>query len=303
MRTLFDEFTKRFLARLVGGGAQVETQATVEAEAQHIDMTSVPTAEGAAWRASLGWLGRMVEQTCLFECYHDVPSLEEWRDCVHKQSAWHQARRREARRLDKEIPPCPQLWVVSAGRPDQVIARYGLVRMRGWPEGFYGWRGVDVGLVVVRELPVQPDTLFLRLLGAGRTLSGALVEGFNHPLLIELGFRELVVALRLNMDDITEEDRAAMENLDEVYARWESATIAKGIEKGFEKGIEKGIQRGIEKGIHQSLLNIYAARFGDVPPAIAEAVARIGDLEALSGLTTRFAVGTRAQIGESLGIV
>ena len=104
--------------------------------------------------AFLGWLKPILDAgDVLLEFYHDLPSLEEWRDCVHKQSTWHRLRRKEhekkekafketqsARKRKKGLPPLtfPALCVISAGRPDGILDQFQMQPLPHWPTGFYG---------------------------------------------------------------------------------------------------------------------------------------------------------------------
>jgi hypothetical protein len=67
------------------------------------------------------------------------------------------------------------MWLLCAGRPDAALEAFRATPSVGWPAGFYDLGdGLPLSIVVLSELEATDDTLALRLMGAGRTLVGAL---------------------------------------------------------------------------------------------------------------------------------
>lgn len=67
--------------------------------------------------------------------------------------------------------------MISSGRPKGGIEGLRLHPLEDWPPGIYeGPPLLWTRLVVVSELPVRPDTLLVRLLGAGQVLKQAITE-------------------------------------------------------------------------------------------------------------------------------
>jgi hypothetical protein len=88
----------------------------------------------------------------------------------------------QSERRSKRHRELPQTWVIGAnpakGAADELAAR----PRGGWPAGFhFGPPALPVHLVSLRELPVSPDTLVLRLLGTGDVLERALAEQAALP--------------------------------------------------------------------------------------------------------------------------
>jgi hypothetical protein len=72
--------------------------------------------------------------------------------------------------------------MLATGRPQSVLAGYGLISMPAFPPGFYEGREAEaMGAVVLRELPPTPETLLLRLMGRGPVLASALRELAQLP--------------------------------------------------------------------------------------------------------------------------
>ena len=80
-------------------------------------------------------------------------------------------------RGERAAPPrlaLPWLVVISPGRPETVIQRYGCVPLR--PGLYEAVAGLRMRVVVLAELPRTRDTLILRMLGAGRLFEEALAD-------------------------------------------------------------------------------------------------------------------------------
>lgn len=142
------------------------------------DVWAEPKGENTIVLEQLGALGRMLDLgACLIELFSQPPRLDEFRTCVLKQMALDQEEAQEAEREKRAEPAYPRLWVLSPGRPRDVIDKMSLHEMDQWPRGF--WQGTEFNafhLIVASELPRTPDTLFLRLLSPGDTFREAVHE-------------------------------------------------------------------------------------------------------------------------------
>ncbi|HEU4537555.1 MAG TPA: hypothetical protein VFS00_25725 [Polyangiaceae bacterium] len=178
MRHRFDRIGKDLLRGALEPGGAVATELEVPtADAQAVDTWFEPAPERQAERQRAGLLGRMAETPTMFEPFHDPPSLDEVRGCVRKQLALDHHRALEARKQGRPRPAFPRLWALSTGRPDGVLAGYGLTPIAGWPPGFYEGRPAEaMGVVVLRELPREHETLLLRLMGSGAVLRAAIED-------------------------------------------------------------------------------------------------------------------------------
>jgi hypothetical protein len=279
MRHRFDQIGKKILREALTPSGEVKTQLEVPAaDAQAVDTWFEPAAEREAERQRAGLLGRMASQPTLFEPFHDPPSIDDVRDCLRKQLTLDHARVLEARKRAQPRPPFPQLWVLSTGRPESVLVGFGLRAMAGWPAGFYEGHEADaVGVVVLRELPRERDTLLLRLMGAGAVLKEALAELGRLP--ADAWERQvampvlIAVKAQIPQDSPSEEEREFLMSIDSVYEQWEQQVT--------EKGIELGIERGRELEAKQTLRMLYEARFGPMPDALTAMIEATHDTAAL----------------------
>ena len=320
----YDQFAKSLLDTLLRPVGTVRSQHEVRSAAQAVDMWFEPAPERAAERARLGPLARISEEACMLEPFHQPPGLAAVRACIRKQynlAHWQErearaardstaaegsqestaAREKEKEQGTTEVP-FPRLWIISAGRPETVLARYEMRRMDGdsnegsdgdsdgdgdgWLPGF--WQAADghaLHVVVLRDLPETLDTLLLRLLGAGTTHRNAVIElaalpddSWQRQLAMPL-----MVAFRFQVPpglyDDSEDDMQYTEALERLYAEWEQRVKDQGREQGL-------------KALRNSIINLYQARFGSMPEDLRAALTRIMKEETLEGLVT--VTGTRS---------
>jgi hypothetical protein len=138
-----------------------------------------------------------------------------------------------------------------------------------------------VGVVVLRELPRDRDTLLLRLMGAGAVLKEALTELSRLPM--DAWEREvavpalLAVRMEIPQNSSDESEREYVMSTQNLYEEWERAIR----------------EQGREQGAKRALVMLYEARFGAMPPALAEAVETTRDSATLESWL--LLVGTRSQ--------
>ncbi len=168
MRKLQDVLRKHLLREALDPIATVQLEKPVAPlDEQRIDayceLRPDPPPEDAL--PHLGLVRRMAEvgQRSLVEQYSDTPSMEDVDDNLRKKFHLHHSFKKAA----KGAPtPKPLLWVVSPGRPEEVLAGYAGLPAPDWPRGFYRCApALTLWVVVLVELPKTPDTRLLRLFG------------------------------------------------------------------------------------------------------------------------------------------
>ena len=284
-RTPFDQFAKRALDVLLSPIGEVRTQEEIHGEVQAADVLFLPARDHEAERIRLGLLGRMAETACLLEPFHEAPGANEALDCLTKQLTLRRNLVREARKDDR-TPEIPMLWILSAGRPETVLAGLGFSPLAGWPTGV--WQAaplLSMRLIVLRDLPETRATLPLRLMGAGPTLKRALAELNalpNHeweprafiPLLLALPLQ--VPQDQTGQGHAEEDDMSYVEELQTTYRRVQG------------------------EGIREALVTIYQARFGSLPPALREVIEATEDPSTLLRWTALFSTANADEIAATL---
>jgi hypothetical protein len=281
---------------------EVRTQLEIHGEVQAADVWFLPRAGHEAERVRLGLLGRMAETACLLEPFHTTPGGDAVLDCLNKQLTLRRNLVREARKDARRPPDLPRLWILSAGRPETVLAGLGCSPLEDWPTGV--WQApslLSTSLIVLRDLPETRDTLPLRLMGSGAALERAIAELDALPAeeWEPRAFIPLLLAFRLRVpqDSIDpahndEDDMGYAENIEAIYAKWERR-----IE---ERGIEEGMKKGKEEGLRTALVNVYQARFGALPAALRTVIEATEDEPLLQHWTTLFGTATADEIAAAL---
>jgi hypothetical protein len=179
MRNRFDQLAKNILRDALQLVGTVETQAEViSAPPQAIDVWYVPDPALHAAVRDLGMLAQIASEPCMIEPFHSALDIHELRDCLRKQLTWHHS-------LDRSTSggaPFPALWILSAGRPVTAIESFRLAPDPDGPASVYAsGPGLRLYVMVLSELPTTRETLLLRLLGSGRTLSAAITDLMALP--------------------------------------------------------------------------------------------------------------------------
>ncbi|MEM9488119.1 MAG: hypothetical protein AAGC55_03185 [Myxococcota bacterium] len=279
MRTPWDQFHKTLLASLLKLSCRVEVEVEVRSQVQSIDLVAAPDGRPIDHQR-LGALGRIFDARrgpCLLECFSTTPTLDDVAACIRKQLVYYQGLVLDAKHNKQDKPAKPALWITSPGHPATVLSAYRATAMGGMPHGFWHTRAVDrLHVIVIDQLPVQPDTLALRLLGRRRTLRRALRELFSLPQAhrIQPLVESAVLALPLKMSHHTPRD--VMLAIDELRARY-YASLEEARREGQRIGALEGTLEGQRSLLRQQLLQ----RFGSLPPELENrlALGKSDDLE------------------------
>ncbi len=121
---------------------------------------------------------------------------------------------------------------------------------QGWPPGVYGLAtGLHTGIIVIHHLPVEPETLWFRLLGRGLLQANAAQEVLalpqNDPLrsgaLQLLSSWKIVERIHPDLEQTNREFNMA---LSQAYLEWEKEVELRGELRGEQRGELRGEQRG-----------------------------------------------------------
>jgi hypothetical protein len=274
-RSWLEIYAKDVLGTILEFRGQVIMEHEIVERRLRADMLFVPEPARRS-QENLGIVERMVELgQCIIELFGRPPSAQAGFDCVSKHLAAHGAMRNQARRNRAPAPPRPRLWMISPGRPRSLIADMNMQPMHGWPTGFWHVGGTfHVHLIVVRDLPVDADTLPLRLLDTGKRLERAMAELDELPQGSRLrqGLAEVALAWR---QQILETSRKKPMMSPETKARYE-AVKNELLSQGRKEGRSQG-RKAAARAIVRKLLTL---RFGKLP-ADAEQRLRRGSLAEL----------------------
>ena len=260
----YDIFAKDYFKELLSPLGSVETSKDVAGEIRKIDIYFVPNAYSQIDKAILGLLGRFAETKALIEPFRNPPTKSEVRSCSTKLFDTCARFEREAKRNNTSIDEesLPWLWILSPTASKDFLDGFGGVLDDKWGNGIYffndSWRGA---IVAIHQLPVTPETLWLRLLGKGKVQQRAIEEvqalDINNPLrgkAIDL-LANLKITLELNQSlDI--EDRELVMQLSPIY------------EQRLVEATQQGRQEGEINERRAIIENLLRVRFGTEEPQL-----------------------------------
>ncbi|PSF30996.1 hypothetical protein C7H19_23510 [Aphanothece hegewaldii CCALA 016] len=222
-----DQFAKEYLEELLSPIGKVETSRDVRSEVQEIDVWFDLTTPPTANPPNLGLLSQMAATSCLFEPYRNAPTEIEIRSCLLKLYTVHGELLRKAKREKQSLSETelPFLWILSPSCSARIKDGFGafLKEEENWVEGVYFLHDfLKTAIVAINQLPVTPDTLWLRVLGKGSTQRQAVEElanlPENHPFRDNL--LEILASWRKTLelkDNRSEEERELIMNLSPAY--------------------------------------------------------------------------------------
>lgn len=180
-----DQFAKEYLEELLTPLATIKKSKKVTSEVQEIDVFFEPTTSSISTELPNGLLGKMAATSCLFEPFRNPPSEVEIRSCLLKLYAVHGEILRKAKRTKRSITESelPILWILTPTLSARMIQGVGATEaLENWKKGVYFLPLIlKTGIVVIHQLPVNEDTLWLRVLGKGSTQKRAVEELVELP--------------------------------------------------------------------------------------------------------------------------
>ncbi|GCA91783.1 hypothetical protein [Microcystis aeruginosa] len=286
-RQIHDQFAKEYLEELLASLGTIKKSKKVKSEVQEIDVWFEPASSASRTELPLGLLGKMAATCCLFEPFRNPPSEVEIRSCISKLYAVHGEVLRKAKRTNKTLTEAelPVLWILTptfsarmieevVGIPPSFLPEEGM--KEEWGKGVYFSPSLfKTGIVAIHQLPVNEETLWLRVLGKGGTQKRAveelvqLPEGnpFQENLLEILANWRKSLELR---DNLSTEEQEEIMNLSPAYLQQR--------EEWKQEGIQEGIQRGSLEGQLSLITSLLEGRFGPLDAELSGLVEQIAQL-------------------------
>jgi hypothetical protein len=267
----FDKFNKRVFQELLSPFGQVFPEFGILGEGRRIDVFFAPYPGVVTDVSELGYLAEMTRQPALLEPFRSALLDKHVHECMMKLFMVFADLEREHPTVP--VTGMPQLWILAAEVSDRLLNDFAEQPGNDLMEGLYPLRkGLSTTIVAINELPVVPETLWLRLLGKGRTQEMAIADLLMMP---ESDPKrgpalDLLVSWRINME-VTEqvelEERRIIMALSQVYVEWEKQTEA------------RGEARGVERAKRSAIEGLLRARFGEIDQELAGVIPRLMSLE------------------------
>jgi hypothetical protein len=182
--------------------------------------------------------------------------------------------KREKRSLSEEELPC--LWILTPTCSEKILDGFGAKAKEGWERGVYFLpKHQKTAIIAINQLPITEDTLWLRVLGKGKTQTQAINE------VIQLSERtekwklllEIFASWRKNLElnsNVSDEERELIMSLSPVYLKQR--------EEWKQEGIEEGRQEGNLDGQRLMVESLLTVRFGNLDQELSAIVNPIMEL-------------------------
>jgi hypothetical protein len=267
----FDQFNKRLFQELLSPFGQVIPDLAVLGEERLIDIFFAPFPDATPDYAELGVLAQMATQPALLEPFRSALTDENIQTCLIKLFLIYADQRREYPTIPVTEPA--HLWILAAEVSDRLVRDFKGELEPTLGEGFYECgRGLNTTIVAIAELPNTPATLWIRLMGKGRTQEEAIAELLQMPESDpkRSNALNLLVSWRINIEitnQVENEEQRVLMALSQAYLEWEKQTERRGRNQGLEQG------RELER--RTILLDFMRSRYGEVDATLESLIPQL----------------------------
>jgi len=259
-----DQFAKQYLQSLLTPLGHVEVSKEVPGEARQIDLFFHPSLTPETNPQELGLLGDLAATPCLFEPYRNPPTPTDVRNCLLKLFLVHANLQRQANRDDDPLPEAdlPRLWILSPSASESWLTQLATTPApEPWTSGVYFLAPVlRAGVVVINQLPVTHQTLWLRLLGKGQVQKQAIEEVLGLPSSEARrgDILRLLASWKITLEGsgvVDAEEGELMVTLSQAYQAYVELE---------ERTRQEALQQGMQTERRATVENILRSRFGEL---------------------------------------
>ena len=222
-----DDFAKDYLTELLSNIGTATPNKVIKSERREGDIWFERTAKLtiAAQREKLGLMGQLLRRDSLIEVFRNPATAMEIRSCRGKLTDIEGDMARGAKRKDEPLTEAmlPDLWFIMPTASAEIRQGFGL-RKSSIP-GVYRWPKLDrTGLIVVHQLPVTEETLWIRLLGRDGNQARAIQELVTKPVQSALynSIEDILANYRAKLEEnrsLTPEEEELIMNLSAAYLK------------------------------------------------------------------------------------
>ena len=243
----FDAFSKEFLSELLTPFGEVERSFEVPGESKYIDLLFRPT--DAIKPQEKGILKQVISTPSILEVYSGFPSVDELSTCLLKllwlrEDIIRKAKSEKQKLSAKELP---SLWILVPSLSAALKKVSGVIHKPRSAQGIYHFPNpmIQAMIISIKELPITPEYLWLRILGRNRTQASAVEEVLSlspddpkRASILRMLFAWKIVTIEMNSSLIEFSEVKTMA-YPQVYLDWEAETEARGQALGEVRGEEK----------------------------------------------------------------
>ena len=254
-----DEFVKEYIPELIKEYGLANAGETVSSERREIDLLFIPQQKVPTTPETLGLLGKLAQKTTLLEVFRKSVETYQIEDCLNKLLSIRANQRREKKRNKEKVlrEELACLWILTPTLSARILNYFGAqLKLDSWGEGIYLLaEGFNTGIVVIHQLPVNRETLWLRILGRERVQENAIEElkslPANHP------HKDNVLELVYNLLAMLESNRNQGKRLNP-----EDEELIMKLSPIYLERLAQKEQQGVNQGERMMIESILINRFG-----------------------------------------
>ncbi|MGH1396410.1 MAG: hypothetical protein ACRAVC_20615 [Trichormus sp.] len=259
-RFIHDQFAKDYLEEILTPYGEVQAARRVAGEVREIDVYFIPKSQTNTIPETFGLLSQFTTTPALFEPFRNAASITEICDCLLKLlevrgDLQRQANRNNTRLLEFNLP---KLWILTPTASVSLLSGFGATpQAEELPGVYFLPEHLRTAIIAIHQLPVIPETLWLRIIGRGNVQKRAIdeLESLNPDNIFRQAALELLYNLRQNLQltqTQDEDDRELVMRLAPLY------------QQDREQAIQEGEERGIQQGERLVVENLLKVRFGEL---------------------------------------
>jgi hypothetical protein len=222
-----DDFAKDYLTELLSNIGTAVPNKVIKSERREGDIwfERNPKLTIAAQRKKLGLMGQLLRRDSLIEVFRNPATIMEIRACRGKLTDIEGDMARAAKRKEETLTEemLPDLWFIMPTASEEIRQGFGVRKSR--IPGVYRWPKFDrTGLIVVHQLPVTEETLWIRLLGRSGNQERAIQELVTQPVRSSLynSIEDILANYRAKLErsrSLTPDEEELIMNLSVAYLK------------------------------------------------------------------------------------
>jgi hypothetical protein len=281
-----DEFAKEYIPELIKNYGAANPGENISSERREIDVFFQPTQEVPTTPDTLGLLGKLAQKTVLFEVFRNPVESHQITECMGKlfdvQLAIRKEKKKNKPQLSSESEPF--LWILTPTLSATKLESFRAENSSNWGQGIYLLApALNTGIIIIHQLPVNRETLWLRILGRGKVQENAIDELKSLP--VNYPHRQNVLELIGNLFAMLEANKKAGEKLEEeeqelimklspIYVEKLEEIKRIGLQEGREEGLLEGLQQGLQQEVNL-IIRLLKRKLGNLSPNLEQKIASL----------------------------
>ena len=244
-----DEFAKNYLTELLNTIGKANPNELINSERREGDVwfERDPSVSIVEQRKRLGLLGQLLTHDSLIEVFRNATTEFEVRSCKAKLAGIEAKIVREAERRDEKvvIETLPHVWLITPTASEEIQRGFGFRKTR--VPGVYRLPKLDrTGVIVVHQLKVTDETLWIRMLGKKGNQNRAIQEflGQSTSSVLYDSIGEILANYRSNLEasrPLESEEEELIMNLSAAYLKKREEWKEEGRDEVIIKFLRKGM--------------------------------------------------------------